>query len=531
MAEKIKKYRIPIIIAFIHWFLTVIFQLDRKVFTYESETGYLLVIKAAYLCLLLGAYCFSFFVIERYKKGDETIRRGVTVFFVYMLLMAVLLVALWPGTWSWDDAGIFLCVLSYDDFVPWHHFFSGFYHALLLQVIPHPGGIILLQCVLASVCVAFCTVRIEKAFGLSLKNRVMDIIVKIIPFLMPPVLMYQFSGYRMGIYIYLELTLIVMLICGKKEDVRWTPSYIGLLCFLGIVVTCWRSEAMIYMLFLPLLIVLLPRKTMGKLGKIVACATIVLGSIFVNLIQDRLLGTNDYKTAALMGPYSAVIKAADSDRDAKELQAIGEVVRTDLVLSNPEMTGEDLFWAAHAYYNDCSNEALNGSIKALVRLSLKYPGAVLGERFNTFIVSSGTLGNMFRINWQTEILYDGDLSSPYDDEFIDRGYLAPFKRIRRLAVNTLSLKNNKTGKVMTGLRCVFWNALIPIAVLIAGTVWSIVKKKWYLACVFASVMGRLAIVFLTEPTGWIMYLLSFYLEGYVLCIYGLLHLIGKKEQK
>ncbi len=84
---------------------------------------------------------------------------------------------------------------------------------------------------------------------------------------------------------------------------------------------------------------------------------------------------------------------------------------------------------------------------------------------------------------------------------------------------------------MTGLRCVFWNALIPIAVLIAGTAWSIVKKKWYLACVFASGMGRLAIVFLTEPTGWIMYLLPFFLEGYVLCIYGLLRLIGKKEQK
>ncbi|MCR5310042.1 MAG: hypothetical protein K6E32_01340 [Lachnospiraceae bacterium] len=59
MTDKIKKYRIPISIAFIHWFLTVIFQLDRKVFSYESETGYLLVIKAAYLCLLLGAYCFS----------------------------------------------------------------------------------------------------------------------------------------------------------------------------------------------------------------------------------------------------------------------------------------------------------------------------------------------------------------------------------------------------------------------------------------------------------------------------------------
>lgn len=93
---------------------------------------------------------------------------------------------------------------------------------MLLQILPFPGGIIFLQNTIISLCVAFSVVKIEKVFGIpAISNPVLDIVIKLLPFLLPPILMYQFSGYRMGIYVYLELVMLVILIGLNKTKSKW----------------------------------------------------------------------------------------------------------------------------------------------------------------------------------------------------------------------------------------------------------------------------------------------------------------------
>ena len=74
-----------------------------------------------------------------------------------------------------------------------------------------------------------------------------------------------------------------------------------------------------------------------------------------------------------------------------------------------------------------------------------------------------------------------------------------------------------------------WNAAIPLILLIFGWFEMLFRKKWFLFGIGAAVLIRVPIVFLTEPSGWIMYLLSFYLLGYVFLLYRLLYAFASKK--
>ena len=203
--------------------------------------------KSLYLVFLLASWSIAFHVFKRIRANDLGYKRGWSVFCVYFLLMMFILLILWPGTWAWDDLWTINGIKNYDSFHAWQHFFTGLYQDVLLQVFPFPGGIILLQNVIVSVCVSFVVTKLEATYNIvRLRNIFLDTILKVIPFLLPPVLMYQFSGYRIGLHIYLELVLLVILICGNREKDEWCWPYTILLGLLSSIVATWRTEAFIY---------------------------------------------------------------------------------------------------------------------------------------------------------------------------------------------------------------------------------------------------------------------------------------------
>ena len=75
------------------------------------------------------------------------------------------------------------------------------------------------------------------------------------------------------------------------------------------------------------------------------------------------------------------------------------------------------------------------------------------------------------------------------------------------------------------LQRLVWNAVIPLLVLLYGWFEMLFRKKWFLLVIGTAVLVRVPIVFLTEPIGWIMYMLSFYLLGYVFLVYRLLYAV------
>lgn len=103
----------PFVGAFLQWYFTNLFQLDRLFFTYESENAVFYLIKVLYLLGLIFIWCGCSEIYFQYKNGNARIKRGLSIFRVYLLISAVFLIILWPGTWAWDDIWTLLSERKY----------------------------------------------------------------------------------------------------------------------------------------------------------------------------------------------------------------------------------------------------------------------------------------------------------------------------------------------------------------------------------------------------------------------------------
>lgn len=512
--KAVLSYLIPICCAGLQWCVTVASHINQAFFRYQNGTFYYQTVKYLFLLALIAVWCFVFHVARKLRQRDAQYFRGLQIFLVYFAILMGLLVILWPGTWSWDDAITLNVLCYYDTFFPWQHILTGIYQDVLLQFLPFPGGLILLQNGIIALCVAYCVTKLEVAFSLKhLSNPLLDILLKLLPFLLPPVLMYQFSGYRMGLYVYLDLTMLVMLLCAGKNDSPWSWGKVLLFSFLSVIVTVWRTEALVYIPGLVLLLALIRRDTLTWAKKGLCVLLIQCGFVGLNQWQSQELGDANYQIASLMRPCVELVRAADPTRDAQELSAIDSVVILEVIYSHPSENGENLYW-----FGDCVRdyppEAYGDFLKAMVKLSLKYPKVVFLERWNLFLEGSGITGASVD-NIETARFFDEDYTSGAKTVTIFKGWFAYEPIFKGARKQTIYWINGLTsgGQPTIAYRLI-WNAIIPELILAFVWLRLLIQKKWYPWLLCSMVLAKLGIVFLTQPSRWLMYVLPFYLLGY-----------------
>lgn len=515
MTEILHKNKVPVFIACIQWFITTVFQVDRLFFDYDSENSLFLLVKALYFALLLIFWIFVFDVYDKIKTHDKKYRRGLFIFGVYFAIIMLLLVALWPGTWSWDDAGDLITEQSYG-WTAWQHILTGIYQQVLLQILPFPGGIILLQNAGIALCVAFVITKLEYSFAIPvIGNKYIDTFIKLLPFLTPPVLMYQFSGYRMGPYVYIELALLAAWLCAIKDQQEWSWQYIILFSALCAVTAVWRTESLFYIPFVCVSMFFTKKEVLPKLKKVI-CILLILCIYFgINHVQTEKLGNNSYKLVSILNPCVELIRVADQETDKAILDDLAVTLNMDVIYENPETTGTALY--LDIIKPEHTDEDYHKCLKAFVKLCLKYPQTVIWERTALFIKASGITGESVT---NIELTYD------FYDSDRETGWIADqpvFPVIRKKSINLL---NMRIGERVSVLYRIIWNVVIPIIVLLF--VWCILlkKKQWWFFIVATAVLVRMPVVYLTEPSGWLMYWLSFYFIGYVVLVYGLLYYRG-----
>lgn len=81
-----------------------------------------------------------------------------------------------------------------------------------------------------------------------------------IPCISPPLIEYILSGFRMGIYAYLDLLLIVKLYLIKKENKKLSNKQLVELVLLSTIVASWKTEAIYYIVFILILLIILGKK-------------------------------------------------------------------------------------------------------------------------------------------------------------------------------------------------------------------------------------------------------------------------------
>lgn len=521
MTEQKKIFRglLPWILAGLHWCAIGLLHLDRFFFRNQERTELFWIPKILLLLLLIVGWQFLFHTVRRLRQKDPMYLRGAQIFCVYFPILMVLLLILWPGTFSWDDAITLNVISYYRSFFPEQHILTGLYQDVLLHLLPFPGGMIALQNLLIALCVSFCVVKLEAALGLRrLKNPIADILLKLLPFLLPPVIMYQFSGYRMGLYIFLELTVLVMLLCSEKEAGPWSWGYLLLFSFLAVTVTVWRTEALIYLPFLVVLLLLIPKATLPRLRKAVCIALILCGFFTVTRLQNNSLGSENYQLISLVRPCAELVRDADPEKDARELSDIDAVVSVDVICGQPQRNGEQLYWDGELTRSFTAQE-YSAFVKALVRLAVKHPGTVLRERWNLFIEGSGITGESWT-NVDTARFFDADYESGAKRVTQTKNWLAfrpIFPRLRKQFVYFLNGRTAQGQETAAG-RLLF-NAILPELILAAVWISLLRRRRWYPWLLCSAVLAKLGIVFLTQPSRWLMYVLSFYLLGYVCLTY------------
>lgn len=535
------EYRKPLTLGTVQWMVTTMLQVDRLFFSYEHESRIFFLVKGLYLLLLLAAWCFGAYLLKlkRTNGGDPEFQRGAEIFKVYFSILMVLLLLLWPGTWSWDDLFTLDAIHDYHSLYPWQHILTGLYQDLLLQILPFPGGIIFLQNAIAALCVAFSVTKLEKIFSIGrLKIKLLDIFLKVLPFLLPPVLLYQFSGYRIGVYLYLELVLLVLLLCACREKKSWRWSGVLLFSFLTVIVCTWRTESVIYIPCVAVVFLLLKESTISRLKRVVSLALILAGVMGINQWQSWEQGTGDYQVVAIIRPCTELIRAADPVEDAEELASIDKVMDLQIVYENPTLDGEMLYWGTQCVRtrnddptDDYTDQDFGDYIKAFLKLSVKYPGVVLKERVNLFLQSAGVKGQMTTNVSAAAILFQDDTDNLAAQNTLSKGWFADtpvFKDLRTKVIYALGCMNGDGTPIVWAMRLV-WNGLIPLVFLGVGWFILLLKKKWDIWWIVSVLLGKVVIVFLTQPAPWIMYLLSFYMLGYLLVIFGIGSYFSKKH--
>lgn len=531
--KHLKPYVLPLSLAVLQWLVTTLLRVDRVFFTYDHVTPWFVATKVLYFLFLAVAWCFCFAAVRNVRAGKPQWKRGAFVFGCYFTIMLVFLLLMWPGTWSWDDIAHLDTISTYESWNPWHHFITGAYQSVFLQVLPFPAGIIFLQEAVISLCVAFVVTKLEQSFELhTFQNKWLDVFVKVLPFLAPPILIYQFSGYRLALYIYVELVMLVMLLCAWKDKKEWSVPYLLLFAFLAVLAAAWRTESFLY---LPLVCILIPcmeKDVLPKAKKAVCLALILVGFLGVFKFQSVALGNNNYTLMSFMRPAAELIRAADPEADKEDLAVMDKVVSVDVVLANPDIDGEHIQLRTNAV-RDYSEEEFSGFLKSFVHMSLKHPKVVLEERTKLFLHASGAFGDAVTCTPTAVGAFEPGSTIETAEILNQHEWFAnkPISvDVRRATINALSCRKTN-GTYMQKPYRVVWNTLIPELVLLAAWIATLSKKKWWPFAILTAVLLRLPIIYLTEPSGWFMYQLSFYLLGYTVLVFSALWGAGRRIAK
>lgn len=537
-----EKYSAPTIIATSQFAISNIFNFNRFFFKTDIFYSNMIFLKILNYIFLVAFWIFVFLVYKKIKENDKLFKRGLTIFLSYFSLIFIVMLLVWPGTWCYDDILVLDSARRYIIF-GWQHSLSSIWQIILAETIPFVGGIIFLQNLFISIMVSFTIVKIETTFNLYLKNKFFDILVKLLPFLMFPILRYQFSGYRMGIYTFIEMAFLAMAFCAVKEKEKWSKEYLSLFVFLTILVSTWRSEGIFY-LILALIVIFIFKKFEPIYTKKIASCLLIVGVILLNILQKDCLGeemAKDYVFVSTIRQCIYLVRHSDKIKDAKEIETIGKLVNLKIVSQHPDLKGDEL-WYNFAYTDDetvrtnsfvktnYSKKTLNKYLNAYLSLVIKHQDKYQKERWDTFYEAAGMLYLKNRpknLILHMAYLYDQTTICAKKFTCLAKYNNAISKNVRANTILALCCY----GPKLKWLNYFEWNLLIPLSILIVFLIYLLASKKMKYMTVMSFALLKTLIVYFTSPCALLMYYLPIYLLGYIVLVFAILALKNKKYIK
>lgn len=543
-----------LIYAFFIWINLNISGIQKKYFS-EGETLTIIAVKILHLIFL---YAIILKIYQLYKKRHEPkVKKEIIISTIYLLILIICLILAWPGTWSSDDISVLKNAESYV-FTPWQHFFSGLFQILCLQTIPIPEGVIIIQIIIASLIVGYCISNISTIYGKTKKQEIIIQIVLGLIFLLPPLVLYILSGFRMGLYSYLEIALITKLIILYKEQKKIKINELLKIGFITIIISCWRTEGLYYPIFILILYFILGEKVIRKKLAILTFVVIMIFNVSIGKINNYMIGTNDYEhhptmkmnsynnpimksnnysITATMEPVTKLIIASD-ESDRKEIDIINKVVDVEYILEHPENSGERNFWTEEVV-KDYSDEEYSEYLKAYLKLAIKYPSITFNSMWNLFVKAGSGLGENNKQVTRNMVSGEGTLNLFDIASYSCNKWNAITSRVMKykqpinleLRNNFISILNGTNeNREVTLIHNLAWNLFIPFILVAICLIYKLIKKDWFMVFIILAVIARIPLVFATAPAPYFMYYLSAYLCSYVISAIVIFEIITNNEK-
>ena len=318
-----------------------------------------------------------------------------------------------------------------------------------------------------------------------------------------------------------------VLACGK------TRKDLAVICVIAAVVTVWRTEAIYYLVFFPILLFLIAGKEKRiRAGKYLILYGLCFLVLFVpQKVGEKITSGSQYELTSMVLPLAELIRAADengSEEDAALLSQIDRVIDIQTVLEGEgrKKNGIQLFWSEPGFQREYNEEDFAACKAAYRKLILKHPDVFLAERVKTFLESSDLLMNTTQLTTDQE-------NENYR-QFASYPLSKPLSVSLRNAV-VCFLEQRVQGDYETKYPWAnaVYSVILPLVLLAAALIALAWKRKGAECFVLVCSLIKVPLVFLTAPSRLFMYYYPVFLFGYCVVFYLLFRFLsaGKGQER
>lgn len=520
------------VIATLHFLIT--FLNDSVIFGSQSSIK-IAQITSFYIfgkIVIYSLLSIVWYKIIKTNFSDDNTKKKIRIFLIYFMIMFFLLIAVWPGVWRWDELYT-LGNLTEGQVHYWQHWLSALYEYLCLQLIPLPGGILIIQVVIISLVVSDIVWKLL----INLKTKLVYLIY--IPLLLPAVLDSNLYPIRATPCAYLELWLVFQIIDMAFFDAICTTKTIAVLGMIGGIVTAWRPENIIYIVGLPVILVFTKKINANKvlLYLLLSCMIVFTSNqVNNNGLSDIIFSQNgngeitgQKEAYSLSGFITSLgdIVATDFNSNDKEadLELISDCMDLEMLTQSGGMA---TFWGGGL--KEITPEKLAQLKKLYIKLVVYNFPEFMKSRWEVFVSTNFSNGNEIQLQASAH-LYD-EFTEEDTYEFINN-----YQDFRsRYAFNTpLSVELRKS--IISFLECkrttdylgsslpivaLFYNVFPILIILLAIWIIETIKKNYTWFFVIGLLLAKCGIIFLTAPLSMFMYYFSTYLVGLMIIMFWII---------
>ena len=473
----------------VHFLFSFWFQ--HIVFVFEGVSlANIIICQILFYGLLLFGWHKLFTIVRKVVNGDKLTLEYLKYVAIYFFILMAVLILIWPGYFV-SDEWIMIYGAKRWVIASAYHFLIMLQLILSMMLIPAAAGIEIVQAFFISLVVGYVIFQITQ----RIKSKKW-IWLLYIPLVYPAVLLNNFQLQKGMPGTYIEILLLAKMIFALWDKRKLNSKDLIEWVILTAITLTLRMEGIYYIVVAPIVLVIAFKKQLPKYFAICfAVGVIFLGAV-LNQIQNSGVG-NFYTIVNLNRLIYAPIKAADINKDKKELEKIGKVIDIDAYLSSANV--DEAVEKQDPVIFQASDEDVSAYKRGALVLTLKHFPAYFLQQMERFIMSSG-----FKYFSKTEL--GGDINNYqnadiYELNFVYGQYLAELfqhtldvpinDRVRMGVINFMQGRSMDDWHKILITAPIFGNLIVPILFLLMACVYFIKKRKYELLAILLLFMFRL----------------------------------------